>query len=105
LATYTTKAGRDSPYFFNAGNFSTGAATSQLCRLYATTILASGLGQTALYGPAYKGIPLAAGVAAKLFELGGLDLPFSLQPQGTQRPRRRWRSGRPAAGRRKSADY
>ncbi len=76
FGTYTTKAGRESPYFFNAGNFSMGAANSQLCRLYATTILASGLGQTALYGPAYKGIPLAAGVAAKLFELGGIDLPF-----------------------------
>lgn len=67
---FKTKAGRLSPYFFNAGAFNDGAALSQLCDFYAQRILASGLAFDVLFGPAYKGIPLAAGTAMSLARLG-----------------------------------
>ena len=72
---FTTKAGRQSPYFFNAGRFNDGESLALLCDFYARTILASGLSFDALFGPAYKGIPLVAGVAMALSSRGR-NMPF-----------------------------
>ena len=67
---FKTKAGRLSPYFFNSGLFQDGAALRELCQFYAQAILASGIEFDMLFGPAYKGIPLAAGTAIALAEQG-----------------------------------
>jgi orotate phosphoribosyltransferase len=67
---FTTKAGRISPYFFNAGLFNDGAALRNLSQFYAQAILAAELPFDMLFGPAYKGIPLAAGTAIALAEQG-----------------------------------
>lgn len=67
---FQTKAGRLSPYFFNSGLFQDGAALRELCQFYAQSILASALEFDMLFGPAYKGIPLAAGTAIALAEQG-----------------------------------
>jgi orotate phosphoribosyltransferase len=67
---FQTKAGRLSPYFFNSGLFQDGAALRELCQFYAQAILASGVEFDMLFGPAYKGIPLAAGTAIALAEQG-----------------------------------
>jgi len=67
---FTTKAGRLSPYFFNAGGFDDGAKLGQLAQFYARRIQASGVQFDMLFGPAYKGIPLAAAVAVELSRLG-----------------------------------
>jgi orotate phosphoribosyltransferase len=67
---FTTKAGRLSPYFFNAGLFDDGAKLGRLAQFYAQRILQSGLEFDMLFGPAYKGIPLAAAVAIELARLG-----------------------------------
>jgi orotate phosphoribosyltransferase len=72
---FTLKSGRVSPYFFNAGLFNTGTALAQLGAAYAQAISASGLGFDMLFGPAYKGIPLAAATAIALAERQGRDLP------------------------------
>jgi orotate phosphoribosyltransferase len=72
---FKTKAGRLSPYFFNAGLFNDGAALGRLCDFYAEAILASNLDFDVLFGPAYKGIPLAAGTAMALARMGR-DAPF-----------------------------
>lgn len=72
---FVTKAGRTSPYFFNAGLFSDGASLRRLCHFYAEAILAAGLQGDVIFGPAYKGIVLAAGVAMALSERG-VNLPF-----------------------------
>jgi orotate phosphoribosyltransferase len=63
---FKTKAGRLSPYFFNAGLFNDGASLKQLTQFYAQAILFSKIPFDMLYGPAYKGIPLAAGTAIAL---------------------------------------
>ena len=60
---FKTKAGRLSPYFFNAGLFNDGASLGRLAQFYASAILSSGLQIDVLFGPAYKGIPLAATTA------------------------------------------
>jgi len=73
---FKTKAGRMSPYFFNAGLFNDGASLKALGEFYARAILASGLEFDGLFGPAYKGIPLAATVAVALAGLGR-NVPFS----------------------------
>ncbi|WP_291994343.1 orotate phosphoribosyltransferase [Candidatus Accumulibacter sp. ACC003] len=73
---FTTKAGRRSPYFFNAGLFNDGAALGRLAEFYAKAIAASGLAVDALFGPAYKGIPLVAVIAVALAR-AGTNLPFS----------------------------
>ena len=73
---FKTKAGRLSPYFFNAGLFNDGAALDRLSQFYARAILASGLAIDMLFGPAYKGIPLAA-VSALALARSGLNLPFA----------------------------
>lgn len=67
---FQTKAGRLSPYFFNAGLFNDGASMRSLSQFYAQAILASELPFDMLFGPAYKGIPLAAGTAIALAEQG-----------------------------------
>jgi orotate phosphoribosyltransferase len=67
---FQTKAGRQSPYFFNSGLFQDGASLRELCQFYAQAILASGLEFDMLFGPAYKGIPLVAGTAIALAEQG-----------------------------------
>ncbi len=73
---FRTKAGRDSPYFFNAGLFDDGAKLGRLAQFYAQRILASGIEFDMLFGPAYKGIPLAAAVAIELARLGR-NVPFA----------------------------
>ncbi len=67
---FRTKAGRLSPYFFNAGLFDDGAKLGRLAQFYARRIVDSGLAFDMLFGPAYKGIPLAAAVAIELARLG-----------------------------------
>ena len=67
---FKTKAGRVSPYFFNAGLFDDGAKLGRLAQFYARRIVASGVDFDMLFGPAYKGIPLAAAVAIELARLG-----------------------------------
>lgn len=73
---FTTKAGRLSPYFFNAGLFSDGDSLARLGGFYAQAILAANIGFDMLFGPAYKGIPLAAAAAMKLAERGR-NVPFA----------------------------
>ncbi|AZE92001.1 orotate phosphoribosyltransferase [Pseudomonas orientalis] len=73
---FTLKSGRTSPYFFNAGLFNSGSALAQLGRSYAAAIVESGISFDVLFGPAYKGIPLAAATAVALAEHHGQDLPW-----------------------------
>jgi len=73
---FKTKAGRMSPYFFNAGLFNDGASLKQLGEFYAQAITGSRLAFDGLFGPAYKGIPLAASVAIA-FAAAGRNLPYS----------------------------
>ncbi|GAB3189968.1 orotate phosphoribosyltransferase [Hydrogenophaga aquatica] len=73
---FKTKAGRLSPYFFNAGLFDDGGKLGRLAEFYAKRILASGIEFDMIFGPAYKGIPLAAAVAIELARLGR-NLPFA----------------------------
>ena len=67
---FTTKAGRQSPYFFNAGLFNDGAMLGRLAQFYARALLDSGVDFDMLFGPAYKGIPLGAAVAVELARQG-----------------------------------
>ncbi len=73
---FKTKAGRLSPYFFNAGLFNDGESLKTLGEFYAKAILASGIVFDGLFGPAYKGIPLAATVAIAMTGLGR-NVPYS----------------------------
>jgi orotate phosphoribosyltransferase len=73
---FVTKAGRKSPYFFNAGLFNDGASLRTLGRFYAEALVQSGIGCDQLFGPAYKGISLVAATAIAMAELGH-NLPFS----------------------------
>ena len=73
---YRTKAGRLSPYFFNAGLFNDGETLGRLGRFYARALLASGTSFDVLFGPAYKGIPLVAATAMALAEFGR-KVPFA----------------------------
>jgi orotate phosphoribosyltransferase len=74
---FTLKSGRISPYFFNAGLFSTGYAAAKLGRYYASSIAASEIKFDMLFGPAYKGIPLATLAAAALAEHHDIDVPYA----------------------------
>ncbi|WML90693.1 orotate phosphoribosyltransferase [Thiothrix lacustris] len=74
---FTLKSGRISPYFFNAGLFQTGSALSRLGKFYAQAIVDSGVEFDMLFGPAYKGIPLAAATAIALYEHHGKDYPYA----------------------------
>ena len=73
---FKTKAGRLSPYFFNAGLFDDGAKLGRLAQFYAQCIVASGMEFDMIFGPAYKGIPLGAAVAIELARLGR-NVPFA----------------------------
>lgn len=77
---FKTKAGRLSPYFFNLGLFNTGKTLSKLAEFYAQTLLSARkegkIEFDMIFGPAYKGIPLAAAVAVKLAEMG-CDIPYA----------------------------
>ena len=77
FGSFTLKSGRESPYFFNAGLFNTGTAIGAVGRAYAAAVMASDLKFDMLFGPAYKGIPLATITAAALAEHGGRNLPFA----------------------------
>ena len=73
---FKTKAGRLSPYFFNAGLFDDGAKLGRLAQFYAKALIASGVEFDMIFGPAYKGIPLGAALAIELARLG-LNVPFA----------------------------
>ncbi len=73
---FTLKSGRLSPYFFNAGRFDTGTALAELAVCYADAIEASGIAFDLLFGPAYKGIPLATALACE-YARRGRDLPLA----------------------------
>ena len=73
---FKTKAGRLSPYFFNAGLFNDGASLDRLSQFYAKAILESGIAIDMLYGPAYKGIPLVS-ITALALARAGRNLPFA----------------------------
>ncbi len=74
---FTLKSGRKSPYFFNAGLFNTGQAVAELGQYYANAIIESGIEFDMIFGPAYKGIPLAALSTAALAEHHQINKPFS----------------------------
>jgi len=74
---FTLKSGRISPYFFNAGIFNTGADLSALADYYAQAIVNAGVEFDLLFGPAYKGIPLAAITASALYRHHGMDIPYA----------------------------
>jgi orotate phosphoribosyltransferase len=73
---FTLKSGRPSPYFFNAGLFNTGLRLARLSEFYARAIVESGLEWDVLFGPAYKGIPLASSTACALAQKHGIDAKY-----------------------------
>jgi orotate phosphoribosyltransferase len=77
FGSFKLKSGRDSPYFFNAGLFSSGAAIAAVGKAYADAIVATDISFDMLFGPAYKGIPLATAAASALAEHHAIDLPFA----------------------------
>lgn len=74
---FTLKSGRVSPYFFNSGLFNTGASLARLGRYYAQAVQDSAIDFNMIYGPAYKGIPLASSLAIALADHHGRDLPYA----------------------------
>ena len=74
---FTTKSGRKTPYFVNTGNYRTGAQIAALGDFYAACIMASGAEFDLLFGPAYKGIPLAVTAASALYRNHGRDYPYA----------------------------
>ena len=81
---FTLKSGRDSPYFFNAGGFDDGASLATLSQCYAAAIDASAIGYDMLFGPAYKGIPLAAATAIALYQELARNVPFAYNRKETK---------------------
>ena len=73
---FTLKSGRTSPYFFNAGLFNTGRDLARLGRFYAAALVDSGIDYDLLFGPAYKGIPIATTTAVALCEHHDVDIPY-----------------------------
>ena len=73
---FTLKSGRTSPYFFNAGLFNTGRDLARLGRFYAAALVDSGIEHDLLFGPAYKGIPIATTTAVALCEHHDIDIPY-----------------------------
>ena len=73
---FTLKSGRISPYFFNAGLFNTGRDLARLGRFYAAALMDSGVDYDLLFGPAYKGIPIASATALQLCEQHDIDMPY-----------------------------
>lgn len=76
FGSFTLKSGRQSPYFFNSGLFNSGASLARLGRFYAQTIADSGLNFDVLFGPAYKGIPLASTTVVALADQHQRDVPY-----------------------------
>lgn len=76
FGSFELKSGRISPYFYNAGLFRSGEALSRLGSYYSEAILASGFKVDCLFGPAYKGIPLAAATAIALYQQNQINLPW-----------------------------
>lgn len=74
---FTLKSGRRSPYFFNSGLFNTGRSLAELGRFYAKAIVASGIEFDMIFGPAYKGIPLAAAIVIALADHHQRDIPYA----------------------------
>ena len=74
---FTLKSGRKSPYFFNAGLFNSGESLARLGRNYAAALERSGIQYDMVFGPAYKGIPLAAAVCIALADHHGKDVPYA----------------------------
>ena len=74
---FTLKSGRISPYFYNTGLFNTGGSLARLGRFYAQAIVDSGIEFDVLYGPAYKGIPLAAVTSAALYDNHQMDVAYA----------------------------
>src|SRR5687768_8811828 len=74
---FVLKSGRKSPYFFNTGLINSGAALAALGGFYAQAIVDAGLQFDVLFGPAYKGIPLAAATAIALAQQHGRDVPYA----------------------------
>jgi len=77
FGSFTLKSGRISPYFFNAGGFDDGASLAALSHCYAAAIKASAVGFDMLFGPAYKGIPLAAATAIALHKDYSRNVPYA----------------------------
>lgn len=77
FGAFTLKSGRASPYFFNAAAFASGRSMMELGRLYARAVQAAGLGYDMIFGPAYKGIPLALALAMGLTLEYGNDVPYA----------------------------
>jgi orotate phosphoribosyltransferase len=77
FGSFRLKSGRESPYFFNAGLFNSGAAIAAVGRAYAAAVAAAGVPFDMLFGPAYKGIPLVTVTAAALAEHHGVDPLFA----------------------------
>ena len=77
FGSFTLKSGRNSPYFFNAGGFDDGASLGELAHCYADAIVDSGMAYDMLFGPAYKGIPLAAATAIALNLYHGRNVPYA----------------------------
>lgn len=73
---FTLKSGRTSPYFFNAGLFNSGADLARLGRYYSAALEDAGIAYDVLFGPAYKGIPIATATAISLFDQYGKDVPY-----------------------------
>jgi orotate phosphoribosyltransferase len=73
---FTLKSGRISPYFFNSGLFNTGSSLARLGRYYAQAVVESGIEFDMIYGPAYKGIPLASTLAIALADHHDRDVPY-----------------------------
>jgi orotate phosphoribosyltransferase len=84
FGSFTLKSGRESPYFFNAGLFNTGAAIGAVGRAYASALAASDLRFDMLFGPAYKGIPLVTVTAAAMATHEGRDLPYAYNRKETK---------------------
>ena len=81
---FTLKSGRVSPYFFNTGLFNSGLGLAQLGRYYARAIMQSGIKFDMIFGPAYKGIPLAAATTIALADYHGLDIPYAFDRKETK---------------------
>lgn len=78
FGNFITKSGRETPYFINSGNYNSGAAIDKLCGFYAQCIMENIPEEiTTIYGPAYKGIPLAVGTAAALYSQYGKNIHYS----------------------------
>ena len=101
FGSFKVKSGRISPYFFNAGLFNSGASVGKLASFYAQALLDSGVGFDMLFGPAYKGIPLATATAVALAGhpamQGKSDVPFAYNRKEAKRPWRGRHAGRRAA--------